>query len=54
MDLAIVDAFVVQGEYAKARRIAARSSAEQAPAILRLLNSDPEGYRESVEDSAIY
>ena len=54
MDLAIVDAFVVQGEYGKARRIVAGSSAEQAPAILRLLRLDPERYRESVESSAIY
>lgn len=54
MDLAIADAFVVQGEYEKARRVVARSNAEQAPAILRLLNSDPERYRASVDDSAIY
>ena len=54
MDLAIADAFVVQGEYARARRVVARSSAEQAPAILRLLNSDPERYRKSVDDRAIY
>ena len=54
MDLAIADAFVVQGEYWKARRIVAESSAEQAPAILRLLNTNPEEYRESVESSAIY
>lgn len=54
MDLAIADAFVVQGEYEKARRIVAKSSSEQAPAILRLLRSDPEGYRETVENSAIY
>lgn len=54
MDLAIADAFVVQGEYERAQRILAESSAEQAPAILRLIGSDPEGYRESVESSAIY
>lgn len=54
MDLAIADALVMQREYARARRVVSRSSAEQAPAILRLLNSDPERYRESVDDSAIY
>lgn len=54
MELAIADALVVQGEYEKARRIVAESSAEQAPAILRLLNTNPERYRESVESSAVY
>ena len=54
MELAIADAFVVQGDYEKARRVVSRSSADQAPAILRLLNSDPERYRKSVDDRAIY
>ena len=54
MNLAIADALVVQGNYAKARRILENSDAQQAPAILELLNSDPERYRESVESSAIY
>jgi tetratricopeptide (TPR) repeat protein len=54
MDLAIADAFVMQREYGRARRIVSDSPAEQAPAILRLLNTDPEGYRESVANSAIY
>ncbi len=54
MDLAIADALVVQGKYERARRIVSESSAEQAPAILRLLNTDPEKYRESVESSGVY
>ena len=54
MTLAIADALVVQGNYVKARRILESSDAQQAPAILELLNSDPERYRESVESSAIY
>jgi primosomal protein N' len=54
MQLAIADALVVQGRYAKAREIIAQSSSPQAPALLQLLNSDPEAYRESVVTSAIY
>lgn len=54
MTLAIADALVVQGNYDKARSILENSDAQQAPAILQLLNSDPEGYRKSVENSAIY
>ena len=54
MDLAIVDAFVMQRKYGKARRIVSDSPTEQSPAILRLLNTNPEGYRESVANSAIY
>lgn len=54
IDLAIADALVVQGRYAEARRVVAESSAEQAPAILELLETDPERYRESVVDSEIY
>jgi tetratricopeptide (TPR) repeat protein len=54
MQLAIAEAYVVQGRYAKAREIISQSSSEQAPALLRLLNSDPEAYRESVVSSAIY
>ena len=54
MQLAIADALVVQGRYAKAREIIGQSSSPQAPALLQLLNSDPEAYRESVVTSAIY
>ena len=54
MTLAIADALVVQGNYDKARIMLANSGAQQAPAILELLNSDPESYRKSVLNSAIY
>jgi tetratricopeptide (TPR) repeat protein len=54
IDLAIADAMVVQGRYAEAREIVAGSGAEQAPAIMSLLEIDPEGYRRSVLDDAIY
>ena len=54
MDLALADALVVQGDYAGAREIIAGSSSEQAPALLQLLDADPEGYRESVVNSGIY
>ena len=54
MTLAIADALVVQGEYDRARMILVSSDAQQAPAILELLNSDPERYRQSVLNSAIY
>jgi len=54
MELAIADALVVQGRYAEARRIIAGSSSEQAPALLQLLDSNPEAYRESVVSSEIY
>ena len=54
MDLALADALVVQGNYARAREIIAGSSSDQAPALLQLLDADPEGYRESVVNSGIY
>lgn len=54
MTLAIADALVIQGNYDKARAILANSDSQQAPAILELLNSDPESYRQSVLSSAIY
>jgi tetratricopeptide (TPR) repeat protein len=54
MELAIADALVVQGRYDEARQVIAQSSSEQAPALLHLLNSDPEAYRESVVLSGIY
>ena len=54
IDLAIADALVVQGRYDEAREIVANSTSEQAPAILTLLDTDPEMYRESIENSRIY
>jgi tetratricopeptide (TPR) repeat protein len=54
MDLAIADALVVQGRYAEAREVLSNSSSEQAPALLELLNSNPDAYRESVVTSEIY
>lgn len=54
MDLAIADGLVVQRRYGAARHIVANSKARQAPAILELLNTNPEGYRRSVKNSAIY
>lgn len=54
INLAIADALVVQRRYAEAREIVAWSSSEQAPAILTLLDSDPEMYRDSVLNSEIY
>jgi tetratricopeptide (TPR) repeat protein len=54
MELAIADALVVQGRYNAAREVIEKSSSEQAPALLHLLNSDPEAYRESVVMSEIY
>lgn len=54
IDLAIADALVIQRRYDEAREIVANSPSEQAPAILTLLNTDPEMYRESIKDSEIY
>jgi len=54
MQLAIADALVVQGRYDKAREVIAQSSSEQAPALLQLLDSNPDAYRESVVTSEIY
>jgi tetratricopeptide (TPR) repeat protein len=54
MELAIADALVVQGRYAEAGEVIAGSSSEQAPALLELLNSSPEAYREAVVSSEIY
>jgi hypothetical protein len=54
MDLALADGFVVQGRYARASRILARSPSEQAPGLLELLNLDPAAYREQVINSGIY
>ena len=51
VDLALVDAFVVEGRYDEARAALQESGSEQAPAILQLLDMDPEGYRETVLNS---
>lgn len=54
VELAIADALVVERRYAEARQIVANSPAEQAPTILSLINSDPEGYRQTVMHSDVY
>lgn len=54
INLSMADALVVQGQYEEARRIVSESSSEQAPAILELLNSDPELYRQSIKNGEIY
>ena len=54
MQLAIADALVVQGRYGKAREIISKSNSPQAPALLQLLESNPDAYRESVVTSEIY
>jgi hypothetical protein len=54
MNLALADALVVRGRYAQAREVLAGSSSEQAPALLQLLDTDPEAYREQVVNSDIY
>ena len=54
MNLALADALVVQGRYDRAREILAASPSEQAPALLQLLDTDPEAYREQVVNSDIY
>ena len=53
LDLATADALVVQRSYAEARDYLAQSEAEQAPAVLALLDEDPEAYRRSVFDAPI-
>lgn len=53
LDLAIADALVVQGSFEEAREYLAQSEAEQAPAILTLLNDDPVSYQQSVFDAPI-
>ncbi len=53
LDLAIADALVVQGSYDEAREVLSQSSAEQASAVLALLNEDPESYRRSVIEAPI-
>ena len=54
INLSIADALVVEGQYGEAREIVAESNSDQAAAILELLDSDPELYRESVKNSEIY
>lgn len=53
VDLALVDALVVEGRYDEARTALQESGSEQAPAILELLNTDPEVYRETVLNSEV-
>ena len=53
VDLALVDALVVEGRYDEARAALQETDSEQAPAILELLNTDPEGYRETVLNSEV-
>ena len=53
VDLATADAYVVQGNYDEAKRVLEGSDAEQAPAILELLNTNPEAYRDSVLNSGL-
>lgn len=53
IDLATADAYVVQGDLEAARGVLENSEAEQAPAILELLNTNPEEYRESVLNSGL-
>jgi tetratricopeptide (TPR) repeat protein len=53
LDLATADALVVQRSYGEARDYLAQSEAEQAPAVLALLDEDPEAYRRSVFDAPI-
>ena len=54
MDLAVADAMVVAGRESRAREILANSPSEQASSLLRLLDSNPEAYREQVVNSDIY
>lgn len=54
MDLALADAMVVAGRESRAREILSSSPSEQAPSLLRLLDSDPGAYREQVVNSDIY
>ena len=54
MNLALADALVVQGRYAQAREVLVRSSSEQAQALLQLLDTDPQAYREQVVNSDVY
>jgi len=50
VDLAIVDALVIEKRYDEASLVLEDSDAAQAPAIIELLYIDPEEYRKSVLD----
>ena len=54
MKLAAADALVVRRNYTAAYEQVSESDSEQAPALLQLIATDPEGYRDSVMDSEIY
>jgi pentatricopeptide repeat protein len=54
INLSIADALIVQGRYDGAYQVVANSSSDQAPAILALLESDPEMYRQSIQNGEIY
>ncbi len=54
MKLDLADALVVQGRYAQAREVLAESSSERAPALLWLLHTNPEAYREQALNNDIY
>lgn len=54
LELALADALVVDRRYAEARRTVAESEADQAATILSLIDSNPEGYRQTVIDSDVY
>jgi tetratricopeptide (TPR) repeat protein len=54
MELAAADALVVNRNYNAAYQLVAESESDQAPALLQLIATDPEGYRESVVSSEIY
>lgn len=53
LDLAIVDALVVQGDYEGAAEMLQQSSSPQAPALLELLSTNPEQYRQRVLESEV-
>lgn len=54
LDLAIADVLVVQRSYDEAREVLSQSSSPQAPAVIALLDDNPEIYRESVLDAPIH
>lgn len=54
VELAIADGLVVERRYVEARQIVAASDADQAATILSLIDSDPEGYRQTVRGSDVY
>lgn len=54
MKLAAADALVVRRNYGAAYEQISQSDSEQAPALLELIATDPDGYRESVVNSEIY